>query len=98
MRQENCRDGKMNLNVGVLISGESGEGKTVSTKFVPLYVIQVWMSKRAFKREEEDGILRIAAGILHLGNLEFEDGVDEAKVSNMPGLQTAAEVINCRAL
>ena len=77
MRQENCRDGKM--NVGVLISGESGAGKTVSTKFVPLYVIQVWMSKRAFKREEEEEILRIAAGILHLANLGFAEDGDEAK-------------------
>ena len=30
------------MNVGVLISGESGAGKTVSTEFGPLYVIQVW--------------------------------------------------------
>ena len=40
MRQENCRDGKM--NVGVLISGESGAGKTVSTECGLLYVIEVW--------------------------------------------------------
>ena len=53
------------------------------------------MSKRAFKREEEDGILRIAAGILHLANLEFAEDGDEAKVENTAVLQTAAEVINC---
>ena len=45
----------------------------------------------AFKREEEDVILRIAAGVLHIGNLEFAEDGDEAKVENMAVLQTAAE-------
>ena len=38
------------------------------------------VSKRAFKREEEEEILRIAAGILHLANLGFAEDGDEAKV------------------
>ena len=48
----------------------------------------------AFKREEDE-ILRIAAGDLHIGNLDFAEDGDEAKVENMAVLQTAAEVINC---
>ena len=39
----------------------------------------------AFKREEEDEILRIAAGVLHMGNLEFSEDDDEAKVEDMAG-------------
>ena len=36
----------------------------------------------AFKREEEDEILRIASGVLHRVNLEFAEDGDEAKVEN----------------
>ena len=33
----------------------------------------------AFEREEEDEILRIAAGVSHMGNLEFAESLDSAK-------------------
>jgi len=49
-----------------------------------------------FTKEEEDGIFKLSAAVLHVGNLEFTQGGD-AKVTNTNVLDIAAELLGVTA-